>query len=319
MKPMAQLVKLSDYVSRYEIDIYRYPSRYVRLKKERWHRLKEDWEVRKKGYSNLPSWDIFEEKSETRLQKSWNRLLGKKQQTSKEEVVLPSEKKLSFHSMEQLKNAYREELFQFQMNWASSTVSEISEVKRSYYHDSLLHFLVKKLPDTYFIFYRPVLLMKKAPVDMDVVIVTPNEILLITPLLGNDQTIFQMDTGRYWLRKQDKNQERFLHPYLSLNRMRMVIESILQEKDITIPIRHVVLAKDSFIDIQPKSKRVQFVDKRNFKSFHEQLLKSQSPIKNIQLKIADILLTHSMTISKSRTQEENSVYDENIDSSIDNH
>ncbi|WP_280769975.1 hypothetical protein [Salipaludibacillus daqingensis] len=315
---MAQLVKLSDYVSRYEIDIYRYPSRYVRLKKERWQRLKQDWEVRKKGFSHLPNLNVYEEENETMLKRSWNKLRGKKHEQPRDEMNLPTNRQLSVHSIDQLKKSFREELFEFQLNWASSTVSEVSNVKRSYYYDSLLGFLVKNLPDTYFIFYQPVFLMKRAPVDMDVIILTPNDIYLITPLLGTDQTIFEMETDRFWKRKENKSEERFLHPYITLNRMRLVVDSILQQKDITLPIKHVVLAKDSFIDIPPKSKRVQFVDKRSFTSFHEQLLKNQSPIKNIQLKIADLLLSHSLTVSQNRSQDNRSPYEETEDSSIDN-
>ena len=37
---MAQLIKLQDYVSRYEQDIYRYPSQFMRLKKQQWDKIK---------------------------------------------------------------------------------------------------------------------------------------------------------------------------------------------------------------------------------------------------------------------------------------
>ena len=42
---MAQLLKLQDYVSRYESDLSRYPSQYVRLKKQQWEKLKVTWEL----------------------------------------------------------------------------------------------------------------------------------------------------------------------------------------------------------------------------------------------------------------------------------
>ena len=37
---MAQLIKLQDYVSRYEQDIYRYPSQFIKLKKQQWDKIK---------------------------------------------------------------------------------------------------------------------------------------------------------------------------------------------------------------------------------------------------------------------------------------
>src|SRR5699024_11549297 len=43
-KKVAQLIKLRDYISRYELDIYRYPSQYIRLKRDRWEKLLLSWE-----------------------------------------------------------------------------------------------------------------------------------------------------------------------------------------------------------------------------------------------------------------------------------
>ncbi len=42
---MAQLVKLQDYISRYQIDLARYPTQFVRLKKSQWERVKRQWEL----------------------------------------------------------------------------------------------------------------------------------------------------------------------------------------------------------------------------------------------------------------------------------
>ena len=42
---MAQLVKLQDYISRYQIDLARYPTQFVRLKKNQWGRIKRQWEL----------------------------------------------------------------------------------------------------------------------------------------------------------------------------------------------------------------------------------------------------------------------------------
>ncbi|WP_318263950.1 hypothetical protein [Peribacillus simplex] len=37
---MAQLIKMQDYISRYEQDIYHYPTQFARLKKQQWDKLK---------------------------------------------------------------------------------------------------------------------------------------------------------------------------------------------------------------------------------------------------------------------------------------
>ncbi|SES34953.1 hypothetical protein [Salipaludibacillus aurantiacus] len=299
---MGQLLKLSDYVSRYEIDIYRYPARYVRLKKERWQRLKQDWENRKKGYNDLPFWNDYEKKDSSIIIKSL-RLFRRKKKDIKEEVDLPSEQQLRHHTMEELKETFRKELFEFQVNWASSTVSKVSYVKKSYYFDTLLNFLLNELPDTYFVFYEPSFILKKAPVDLEVIVLTPSEVWLIHPLRGNSHTIFQPESDRFWVRKQDGRNERILHPFISLRRMKTVVEGILSEKGMSLPIRTAVVAKDSFIDMPAAGKNIKIIDKRSFDTFKQSILKNKSPIKHVQLKAADILLSQSLTKSEHRLSE----------------
>ncbi|MCR6095467.1 NERD domain-containing protein [Salipaludibacillus agaradhaerens] len=315
---MAQLVKLSDYVSRYEIDIYRYPSRYVRLKRERWERVRQDWETRKKGFQDLPLWHSYEDNSESFIQKSLRKLPWKKSEIQ-EEVELPTRTEITHHSLEKLKQSFREELFQFQLNWASSTISEKSHVKRSYYYDKFLYYLLQNLPDTFFVFYEPVFFMKKAPVDLDVIILTPTELWLIKPLSGNDHTIYQTETDRFWKKSENGVEERLLNPFVTLKRMKTVVETILTENHITLPVKMAVVAKDSFIDVPPVSKRVNLVDKRQIENFKKLLLKNQTPIKHQQLKVAETLLAHSLTISENRLQEEiDEEQREETDSRIEN-
>lgn len=42
---MGQLIKLQDYISRYELDMYHYPSEFIRLKRKQWERMKHVWET----------------------------------------------------------------------------------------------------------------------------------------------------------------------------------------------------------------------------------------------------------------------------------
>lgn len=44
MKKMGQLIKLQDHISRYETDIFHYPGQFIRLKNDRYKRLKEQWQ-----------------------------------------------------------------------------------------------------------------------------------------------------------------------------------------------------------------------------------------------------------------------------------
>lgn len=41
---IAQLIKLLDYISRYETNPFHYPTQYIRLKQENWKKLSKEWE-----------------------------------------------------------------------------------------------------------------------------------------------------------------------------------------------------------------------------------------------------------------------------------
>ncbi|WP_071460431.1 hypothetical protein [Bacillus massilinigeriensis] len=47
---MAQLIKLQDYISRYEQEIYKYPTRYLSLKNRQWQAMNEKWEKRNSAH-----------------------------------------------------------------------------------------------------------------------------------------------------------------------------------------------------------------------------------------------------------------------------
>ncbi|NWN95777.1 MAG: NERD domain-containing protein, partial [Bacillus sp. (in: Bacteria)] len=41
---MGQLLKMQDFVSRYETDLIRYTNQFIRLKKQQWEKFRENWE-----------------------------------------------------------------------------------------------------------------------------------------------------------------------------------------------------------------------------------------------------------------------------------
>ena len=60
---MAQLVKLQDYISRYQIDLARYPTQFIRLKKNQWERVKYQWQTGEE----IRQWEHIEEEEEQEL------------------------------------------------------------------------------------------------------------------------------------------------------------------------------------------------------------------------------------------------------------
>ncbi|MFA9559080.1 hypothetical protein ACERII_17355 [Evansella sp. AB-rgal1] len=295
---MAQLVKLNNYISRYESDVYRYSSRFVRLKRDRWNKLQRTWNNQ----------TVEEEHNDQK--RSWKQWFLRKKLEVKELDITTHSQTIS---KQQLREIFLTEMLQFQINWASSSVFEISNVKRKYFHDSLLQTLLKELPDSFFLFYEPVFLSKKAPVELSIVLLTPTELWLISPILGSTKTIFHHDSERFWVKEDGNSETKILSPIISLKRMRTVIEPIFLEKGISIPIRTLVLAKDSYIDIPKSQYKIKLIDKRNWQQWI-QTQKSQSiPLKHHQLKTVDVLLANCASVGERRMEnivQSNSIIDD---------
>src|SRR5690625_2870701 len=58
---MAQLIKLYDYISRYESNPFHYPTQYIQLKRENWRKLNDLWE--KGPIVSQPESELNEEKN----------------------------------------------------------------------------------------------------------------------------------------------------------------------------------------------------------------------------------------------------------------
>lgn len=183
---MAQLVKLLDYISRYENDLTRYPTQYIRLKRRQWARMKNQWETGA-GTLNLEQYSAEEEPEERKRFSALFRLFGSRKENidekaSLEEVENPEETdEFDFNpnivyaptTIEQLRKLYVDQLFHFQLKWASSTLTDKSRVDAKYLRDSLLRSFTQQLPDSFLLLYHPIVLVKKAPIELDIIIMTP--------------------------------------------------------------------------------------------------------------------------------------------------
>src|SRR5699024_7094235 len=107
-----------------------------------------------------------------------------------ENVILPE-------TENELKHYFLRQLFPFQLKWATSTVTDISAMKESYQTDQTLKYFLHRFPDTYLLMYYPIFSLKKAPVDADIIFITPIGIDIIhmmeedpsaTILAGDDRT-----------------------------------------------------------------------------------------------------------------------------------
>ncbi|MGE7940699.1 nuclease-related domain-containing protein [Lysinibacillus xylanilyticus] len=321
---MAQLVKLQDYISRYQIDLARYPTQFVRLKNSQWERVKRQWELGEEisewQHDNDSENDSFEEKERFSLLKKWfagrqkadsgdveqveitNELVSDEDSIPEEETTLTFEPKIVYapQSIHELKRMFIDQFFHFQMKWASSTLREKSYVDPRFMRDSLLRDLLQKLPDNYLLFYYPILQIRKAPIELDVVLMSPTECICITVLDAENQAVYVGGSERFWIKKVGTKDSKVLNPLINLNRMESVLTQLFKQDNIDMPIRKVVLTRNGYFDYPGTSFGIQFIDRRNYGEWMEHLKKVSSPMKHMQIRAAQTILNNVQTTSFNR-------------------
>lgn len=294
---LAQLIKLEDYVSRYEHDILQYPGQFIRLKTRRWEALKRQW--RKYQYSESEEEENFEEWLPERKKTIFS--FFRKKEVHFQIPQNPLKPKPLYEraeTIEELRQLFLDELFRFQLRWASSSKQYKSYMDRHYMKDSRLRFLLEQLPDQYLVFYNPVFIIKKAPIELDIIILSPVEVLCVRFIEGIEFSVFEGNSGRFWREVDSDYERKLLSPLISLNRTEKVIRSILkEEKTELFPIRKILVSERSFIDFSNAPTSLKMVDRRNFKEWHTQLINQPSPLKLQQLKVARAMLDYSKTVS----------------------
>lgn len=309
---MAQLVKLLDYVSRYEQDLPHYTTQFIRLKNYQWRRLKIQWEQGEEEY--VTQHPFFVEEEETKQPSFLERIVGKwikKDQSEEkveekepldEDVRAAFTPKVNFGVMTeaQLRRDFEKDLYAFQMKWASSTLLSHSTVHPKYERDSLLRELVQKLPDNYLIFYEPILRIKKAPVEMNILIMTPIGGYTITSIEHEDIAAFIGSSNRFWLKKHRETETKVLNPMIDLNRNLILLQQIFAERSINYPMKKILLSRNGYIDYPGAPFGLHIVDRRNYQEWLEKMQRSTAPFKSIQFQAAERLLRLAQTTASSQ-------------------
>jgi hypothetical protein len=247
---VAQLVKVQDYVSRYEKNLHHYQSLFMRLKENRWKNF-----------------------SETNVNPFSNR-------------------------SEQTKY-FRKSLFNHQIKWATTTVKEVSNLDSKYINDRTLQFLTQEIPDNYFLFYEPVLKIKNAPIELDIILVGPAAIWLLVWV--NGEGIWQeAENKRFWKNADPEKKETRLNPNVRLERMHSIISKWAKPYEQQLAIKQSIIAPDAYIDLSNDWRKTVSIDKRNFKEWHLQIAGEPAPVKNQQLKFVSDVLNNSVTNSLFR-------------------
>lgn len=321
---MAQLIKLQDYISRYQMALHRYPTQFVRLKKMQWERVKQQWS----SGEEIKEWEHVVEQEETSSKARFRFLkFFHNKKTQKSEVVediesvdvsselisdedeLPVEESTLFfepnivyqpETIEDLKRMFINQFFQFQIKWASSTLREKSYVDPKYLRDTLLRTILQNLPDNYLIFYYPIMQVKKAPLELDVIILTPTDCYCITVVEHENMAVYVGNSERFWTKKIGKTDKKILNPMIQLNRMESILSQLFSKNNVEIPIRKVLLSRNGYFDYPGSIYNVKFIDKRDYSNWIMSLRKSSSPMKKMQIHAAQTILNHVQTTSFNR-------------------
>lgn len=305
---MAQLVKLLDYISRYENDLTRYPNQFLRLKKYQWDRMKIQWE---RGATHT-MWEQIAEETEKEKKgfSSLFRFFSPRQEVEELETAEIEEEEDDFgftpnivhtpDTIEQLHKLYLDQLFHFQMKWASSTLMDKSRVDSKYMRDSLLRSFIQQLPDSYLLFYNPIIRLQKAPVELDIMIVTPVECMCITVLEEEDVAVFIGSSDRFWTKKIGDQEAKLLNPMISLNRTAKIVSQLFKEKDIDFPIKKYLISRNGYIDYPTSAFDMKIVDRRSYEDWFSAIGGMRTPLKFTQFQAAQAILDVGQTTAVSR-------------------
>ncbi|MGM7682178.1 NERD domain-containing protein [Cytobacillus sp. Hm23] len=317
---MGQLIKLQDYVSRYEIDTYRYPSQYIRMKKQQWNGIRVAWEngdlAAKEDFDheNDTGWDSLLDNKDDNILLKLKSMFQRKQRDSQinNNIVNHEEnndnkvewrlfhKDNSPETLEELMQLFLDRLFQIQLKWASSTIREKSLIDRDFFQNQEIKFFLQRFPDTFLVLYKPIFLAKHAPVEFDIVVITPIQTYCIALLEDEKDSVFIGSHKRFWLKKHEGKENKVLSPTISLNRMEKIIRNIYDIHEIEMPVKKIILNRSGYVDYLDKPIDLEIIEKRNYNDWFNQQRKMVSPLKHIQLKAAQSLLSYCQTSSIKR-------------------
>src|SRR5690625_3537374 len=161
---MAQLIKMYDYISRYEANPFHYPTQYIQLKRENWRKLNDMWE-------NGPSIVETEDESIKEIGKKRVRFnINPFARKLKVEEVIQVEQQLP-KTKKELTQYFLNKLFPFQLKWATSTISQVSFTDKNVQNDLQLKYLLQSIPDIYLMMYYPIFNIQNVPIEGEIIFI----------------------------------------------------------------------------------------------------------------------------------------------------
>lgn len=289
---IAQLIKLRDYISRYEWNPYHYPSQYIKLKKDNWNKLYNIWN-NQNDEKLLETTDLKEISTFAKL-KSFIKQDGSEEEVQTEHTLPESEI--------ELKHYFLDNLFPLQLKWATSTVKDVSYFDSKYHNDQTLKFFLQRFPDIYFLMYNPIFNIKQAPVDGEIVLISPIGIEIISMLESDEGTRYLAGDERTWIKDSVYKETNIMSPLIGLKRTEHIIKSILSAEELTYPIQKIILSRKNNIVFSSEPYNTSIIGKYQFEEWFAKKRKLKSTLKSQQIKVIESLLKYCLTTATKRPE-----------------
>ncbi|WP_052137828.1 hypothetical protein [Heyndrickxia ginsengihumi] len=212
---MGQLIKVQDFISRYEVDLNRYTNQFVRLKKQQWQLLKLNWQ-NKEFIQAVDEAEYVENESVLKKVKNWFKKRDDHPYEEEDEKTsidssFEFSPQLKYYpdTEEQLKQVFLDQLLKFQLRWASSTLQYMSDVPANMYFDEKLKYFLQRFPDTFLLMYKPVFTFKKASIEMDVILISPLRIWCLTFLEEEKDAVFIGSKEHFWQKRYQHGEKKY--------------------------------------------------------------------------------------------------------------
>lgn len=294
---MAQLVKLIDYVTRYELQPFHYPAQYIRLKQDKWHQLLESWEYENEGMPTIEGTDDVSVKAMKKSMFKWPFF----QRKVEVEEETPFERTLPY-GKEQLIQHFLNDLFPFQLKWATSTISHVSFTERAHQYDRVLKGLLQRLPDIYLLMYYPIFNIQQAPVEGEIILISPIGVEVVTLVEESYDATVYVSNERSWQVAGGGIEKKMISPLIALKRTEQIVRSVLNHYDIDIQVTKTILSEQNHFMYDTAPYQTKVIGRDRFTSWLEEKKALHSPLKNIQLKAMEALLKKCQTTSMLRPE-----------------
>jgi len=93
-----------------------------------------------------------------------------------------------------------------------------------------------------------------------------------------------------------------ISPLLSIKRMEDILRRCMASFQPQLPLKHVILAPNAYVDHFRPTNFIECYDKRTFQQWHKKLMKDPSPLKHLQLKTARRLLDCCQSYAYERSE-----------------